>query len=126
MRRRIVARAAVTSAVVATMILGSAANALACGGLIAPNGTIRLPAPNTTRGTRDEVKAEVEAEVAAVSIAAVGDSVGSTGVAVNGVAVGTGTDNGAPQPISSAANSTRTSRMGQRLDIAKLDLEVGL
>jgi len=47
MRRRIVARAAVTSAVVATLILGSAANALACGGLIAPNGTISLTRTTT-------------------------------------------------------------------------------
>ena len=47
MRRRIVARAAVTSAVAATMILGSAASALACGGLIAPNGTISLTRTTT-------------------------------------------------------------------------------
>jgi hypothetical protein len=39
---RTVARAAVVSVVAATVLMGSAASAFACGGLIAPNGTISL------------------------------------------------------------------------------------
>ncbi len=42
MRPRILARASVVSALATTFIFGSAASALACGGLVAPNGTISL------------------------------------------------------------------------------------
>ena len=47
MHPRTVARAAVVSVVAATVLMGSAASALACGGLIAPNGTISLTRTTT-------------------------------------------------------------------------------
>ena len=42
MGARRILRAAVVSTIAAGLVLGSAASALACGGLIAPNGTISL------------------------------------------------------------------------------------
>ena len=42
MGARRILRAAVVSTIVAGVILGSAASAFACGGLVAPNGTISL------------------------------------------------------------------------------------
>ena len=47
MHARTVARAAVVSVVAATVLMGGAASALACGGLIAPNGTISLTRTST-------------------------------------------------------------------------------
>ena len=47
MHARTVARAAVVSVVAATVLMGGAASALACGGLIAPNGTISLTRTTT-------------------------------------------------------------------------------
>jgi hypothetical protein len=47
MHARTVARAAVVSVVAATMLMGGAASAFACGGLIAPNGTISLTRTTT-------------------------------------------------------------------------------
>jgi hypothetical protein len=47
MHSRTVARAAVVSVVAAIVLMGSAASAFACGGLIAPNGTISLTRTTT-------------------------------------------------------------------------------
>ena len=47
MHARTVARAAVVSVVAAIVLMGSAAGAFACGGLIAPNGTISLTRTTT-------------------------------------------------------------------------------
>jgi len=47
MHTRTVARAAVVSMVAATLLMGGAAGAFACGGLIAPNGTISLTRTTT-------------------------------------------------------------------------------
>ena len=56
MRGRTIARAAVVSVIAATLILGSAASALACGGLIAPNGTISLLRTTTLAAYHDGVE----------------------------------------------------------------------
>ena len=47
MRARRIARAAVVSSIAAGLVLGSAASAFACGGLVAPNGTISLTRTST-------------------------------------------------------------------------------
>jgi len=45
--RRSIARAAAVAAIAAVLVLGSAISALACGGLVAPNGTISLTRTTT-------------------------------------------------------------------------------
>jgi hypothetical protein len=45
--RRHIARAAAVAAIAATLVFGSAISALACGGLVAPNGTISLTKSTT-------------------------------------------------------------------------------
>jgi len=45
--RRHIARAAAAAAIAATLVFGSAISALACGGLVAPNGTISLTRTTT-------------------------------------------------------------------------------
>jgi len=45
--RRHIARAAAVAAIAATLVFGSAISALACGGLVAPNGTISLTRTTT-------------------------------------------------------------------------------
>jgi hypothetical protein len=45
--RRSIARATAVAATAAALVLGSAISALACGGLVAPNGTISLTRTTT-------------------------------------------------------------------------------
>jgi Uncharacterized protein conserved in bacteria (DUF2330) len=56
MGARRILRAAVVSALGAGLVLGSAASALACGGLIAPNGTISLTRTTTLAAYHDGVE----------------------------------------------------------------------
>ena len=56
MRRRHIVRAAAVAATAATLVLGSAVSALACGGLIAPNGTISLTRTSTLAAYHDGIE----------------------------------------------------------------------
>ena len=56
MRRRHIVRAAAVAATAATLVLGSAVSALACGGLIAPNGTISLTRTTTLAAYHDGIE----------------------------------------------------------------------
>src|SRR6476620_6932026 len=54
--RRHIARAAAAAAIAATLVFGSAISALACGGLIAPNGTISLTRTTTLAAYHDGIE----------------------------------------------------------------------
>jgi hypothetical protein len=56
MRRRHIIRAAAVAAIAATLVLGSAVTALACGGLVAPNGTISLTRTTTLAAYHDGIE----------------------------------------------------------------------
>ena len=56
MRRRHIVRAAAVAATAAALVLGSAVSALACGGLIAPNGTISLTRTTTLAAYHDGIE----------------------------------------------------------------------
>ncbi len=56
MRHRHIVRAATVAAIAATLVLGSAVSALACGGLIAPNGTISLTRTTTLAAYHDGIE----------------------------------------------------------------------
>src|SRR6188472_2933263 len=54
--RRSIARAAAVAAIAAALVLGSAISALACGGLVAPNGTISLTRTTTLAAYHDGIE----------------------------------------------------------------------
>ena len=54
--RRHIARAAAAAAIAAALVFGSAVSALACGGLIAPNGTISLTRTTTLAAYHDGIE----------------------------------------------------------------------
>jgi hypothetical protein len=56
MCRRHLVRAAAVAATAATLVLGSAVSALACGGLVAPNGTISLTRTTTLAAYHDGIE----------------------------------------------------------------------
>jgi hypothetical protein len=56
MRRRHLVRATTVAAVAATLVMGSAVSALACGGLVAPNGTISLTRTTTLAAYHDGIE----------------------------------------------------------------------
>src|SRR5215467_3808938 len=53
---RSIARAAAAAAIAAALVFGSAISALACGGLVAPNGTISLTRTTTLAAYHDGVE----------------------------------------------------------------------
>jgi hypothetical protein len=54
--RRHIARAAAVATIAATLVFGSAISALACGGLVAPNGTISLTRTTTLAAYHDGIE----------------------------------------------------------------------
>src|SRR5690349_12208323 len=54
--RRQIARAAAVAAIAATLVFGWAVSALACGGLVAPNGTISLTRTTTLAAYHDGIE----------------------------------------------------------------------
>jgi hypothetical protein len=71
--RRSVARAAVLATLIAFLLVGSAGSALACGGLVTPNGTINLLKTTTLAAYHDGI----EHYVTSFTFAGEGEEVGS-------------------------------------------------